>query len=163
MSYEYKVKASTKEDLLTCIRYLLYYYDPDEYTNDSYKNDDDYAVEFEQGQGFHAATISIYNQIYMDLPNLYDNHEEFYEIGKMIVEEMKIRPFSFSFTMSDEYGNYFHTGDFKFCGGKHISYFDNASVDCVEPTESCAEADYVDGKFINEKLDFVSPLSEEEF
>lgn len=161
--YEYEVTATTKEDLLTSIRYLVYADYPDDPMDRDIENDESMSVTIKANKGKQVATVLLYDCSLMDLPNLFDYHEGFYEQGKDIVTFIKSRPFSFSFDMYNSYGDYAHRGSFKFDGRRHITYEDSGRVECVEPIYSSAKAEFVNEEFVNEELDFNTPEAPESF
>lgn len=151
-SYSYRLRTKSKEALNACLSYIAYGEGGDSF--DPEKGIYDAEVEIYEQEDEYIAEIAYKTEIYMDLPNFFDEGAEcMYTYCKDMVTETGACPFKFSFSMSERHGNYFHVGDSTF-DGKTISYFDNASVNCMEPADSNAMAEYVNGEFVNEEKDF---------
>lgn len=151
-SYSYRLRTKSKEALLACLSYIAYGEGGDSF--DPEKGIYDAEVEIYEQEDEYIAEIAYKTEIYMDLPNFFDDGAEcMYTYCKEMVEETGACPFKFSFHMSERHGIYFHVGDCTF-DGKTISYFDNASVNCIEPSDSSAMAEYINGEFANEEKNF---------
>lgn len=150
--YSYRLRTKNKEVLNAYLSYIEFGEFSENF--DIEKDVDDAEIEIYQQNNEYIAEIAYKNStIIMDLPNLYDDVECMYEYCKGMVEEVGAYPFKFSFQMSSRHGDYMHMGDCTF-DGKTICYFDNASVDCMEPSDSNAKAEYINKKFVNEEKYF---------
>ena len=148
-NYNYTLKTKNKNDMLSCLSYMFWEIDEGKKVEDV----EEANITIEQKGNEYIATIEYIDVIIIDLPNLYDGVECMYDYCKEIVLETNACPFKFSFHMSSDHGDYFHVGECTF-DGKTITYFDNASVDCMEPAEASAKAEYKDGNFCNEEKEF---------